>query len=167
MKQSSLTAYYTDPMIIRQIWQKLLDDGFEGGRILDPSMGTGNFFAAMPRSIRERSELYGVELDSVTGAIAKQLHPNTHIEVRGFEEVPYQNNSFDLVLTNVPFGNFRIADKNYDKPYMIHDYFVKHSLDLVRDGGQVSIISSIGTMDKRTDNVLQEIKTNTHFLGGV
>ncbi len=167
MKQSSLTAYYTDPMIIRQIWQKLLDDGFEGGRILDPSMGTGNFFAAMPRSIREKSELYGVELDSVTGAIAKQLHPNTHIEVRGFEEVPYQNNSFDLVLTNVPFGNFRIADKNYDKPYMIHDYFVKHSLDLVRDGGQVSIISSIGTMDKRTDNVLQEIKSNTHFLGGV
>ena len=167
MKQSSLTAYYTDPMIIRQIWQKLLDDGFEGGRILDPSMGTGNFFAAMPRSIREKSELYGVELDSVTGAIAKQLHPNVHIEVRGFEEVPYQNNSFDLVLTNVPFGNFRIADKNYDKPYMIHDYFVKHSLDLVRDGGQVSIISSIGTMDKRTDNVLQEIKTNTHFLGGV
>ena len=167
MKQSSLTAYYTDPMIIRQIWQKLVDDGFEGGRILDPSMGTGNFFAAMPRSIRERSELYGVELDSVTGAIAKQLHPNTHIEVRGFEEVPYQNNSFDLVLTNVPFGNFRIADKNYDKPYMIHDYFVKHSLDLVRDGGQVSIISSIGTMDKRTDNVLQEIKSSTHFLGGV
>ena len=167
MKQSSLTAYYTDPMIIRQIWKKLLDDGFEGGRILDPSMGTGNFFAAMPRSIREKSELYGVELDSVTGAIAKQLHPNVHIEVRGFEEVPYQNNSFDLVLTNVPFGNFRIADKNYDKPYMIHDYFVKHSLDLVRDGGQVSIISSIGTMDKRTDNVLQEIKTNTHFLGGV
>lgn len=167
MKQSSLTAYYTDPMIIRQIWQKLLDDGFEGGRILDPSMGTGNFFAAMPRSIREKSELYGVELDSVTGAIAKQLHPNTHIEVRGFEEVPYQNNSFDLVLTNVPFGNFRIADKNYDRPYMIHDYFVKHSLDLVRDGGQVSIISSIGTMDKRTDNVLQEIKSSTHFLGGV
>ena len=167
MKQSSLTAYYTDPMIIRQIWQKLLDDGFEGGRILDPSMGTGNFFAAMPRSIRAKSELYGVELDSVTGAIAKQLHPNVHIEVRGFEEIPYQNNSFDLVLTNVPFGNFRIADKNYDKPYMIHDYFVKHSLDLVRDGGQVSIISSIGTMDKRTDNVLQEIKTNTHFLGGV
>ena len=96
MKQSSLTAYYTDPMIIRQIWQKLLDDGFEGGRILDPSMGTGNFFAAMPRSIREKSELYGVELDSVTGAIAKQLHPNTHIEVRGFEEVPYQNNRFSL-----------------------------------------------------------------------
>ncbi|MEE5697005.1 helicase SNF2, partial [Streptococcus pneumoniae] len=77
------------------------------------------------------------------------------------------NNSFDLVLTNVPFGNFRIADKNYDRPYMIHDYFVKHSLDLVRDGGQVSIISSIGTMDKRTDNVLQEIKSSTHFLGGV
>lgn len=167
MKQSSLTAYYTDPMIIRQIWQKLLDDGFEGGRILDPSMGTGNFFAAMPRRIRDKSELYGVELDSVTGAIANQLHPNVHIEVRGFEEVPYQNNSFDLVLTNVPFGNFRIADKNYDKPYMIHDYFVKHSLDLVRDGGQVSIISSIGTMDKRTDNVLQEIKSSTYFLGGV
>lgn len=167
MKQSSLTAYYTDPMIIHAIWQKLLDDGFEGGRILDPSMGTGNFFAAMPKVLRDKSELYGVELDNITGAIAKQLHPNDYIEVRGFEEVPFQAKSFDLVVTNVPFGNIRIADTNYSKPYMIHDYFVKHSLDLVRDGGQVALISSIGTMDKRTDNILQEIKESTDFLGGV
>ena len=166
MKQSSLTAYYTDPMIIHAIWQKLLDDGFEGGRILDPSMGTGNFFAAMPKVLRDKSELYGVELDNITGAIAKQLHPNDYIEVRGFEEVPFQAKSFDLVVTNVPFGNIRIADTNYSKPYMIHDYFVKHSLDLVRDGGQVALISSIGTMDKRTDNILQEIKESTDFLGG-
>ena len=167
MKQSSLTAYYTDPMIIHAIWQKLIDNGFEGGRILDPSMGTGNFFATMPKALRDKSELYGVELDSITGAIAKQLHPNAHIEVRGFEEVPFQAKSFDLVVTNVPFGNIRIADNSYSKPYMIHDYFVKHSLDLVRDGGQVALISSIGTMDKRMDNILQEIKENTDFLGGV
>lgn len=167
MKQSSLTAYYTDPMIIHAIWKKLIDDGFEGGRILDPSMGTGNFFATMPKALRDKSELYGVELDNITGAIAKQLHPKAHIEVRGFEEVPFQAKSFDLVVTNVPFGNIRIADTRYSKPYMIHDYFVKHSLDLVRDGGQVALISSIGTMDKRTDNILQEIKENTDFLGGV
>ena len=111
-----------------------------------------------------KSELYGVELDSVTGAIAKQLHPNVHIEVRGFEEVPYQNNSFDLVLTNVPFGNFRIADKNYDKPYMIHDYFVKHSLDFSkRWRTSVDYLNLLGTMDKRTDNVLQELNPTLIF----
>lgn len=167
MKQSSLTAYYTDPMIIRKMWQKLLDDGFTGGRILDPSMGTGNFFASMPASIREHSELYGVELDGVTGAIAKQLHPNVKIWNKGFEEIPFQEGSFDLVMTNVPFGNIRIADTNYDRPYLIHDYFVKRALDLTVNGGQVALLSSIGTMDKRTDNVLQDIKDIADFLGGV
>ncbi|MGZ7246366.1 hypothetical protein ACXWO4_09925, partial [Streptococcus pyogenes] len=87
-------------------------------------------------------ELYGVELDTITGTIAKHLHPNSHIEVKGFETVAFNENSFDLVLSNVPFANIRIADSRYDKPYMIHDYFVKKSLDLVHDGGQVAIISS-------------------------
>nr|WP_239548791.1 SNF2-related protein [Streptococcus loxodontisalivarius] len=167
MKQSSLTAYYTDPMIIRQMWQKLERSGFKGGRILDPSMGTGNFFSAMPLSIRENSELYGVELDGITGAIAKQLHPNSHISITGFESTTFQDNAFDLVISNVPFANSRIADKAYEKPYLIHDYFLKKSLDLVHDGGQVAIISSIGTMDKRTDNVLKDVKDQTQFLGGV
>lgn len=167
MKQSSLTAYYTDPHLIRQIWEKLERDGFTGGKILDPSMGTGNFFAAMPKHLRENSELYGVELDPITGAIAKHLHPNSHIEVKGFETVAFNDNSFDLVLSNVPFANIRIADSRYDKPYMIHDYFVKKSLDLVHDGGQVAIISSTGTMDKRTENILQDIRETTDFLGGV
>ncbi|HEM4958304.1 TPA: N-6 DNA methylase, partial [Streptococcus suis] len=167
MKQSSLTAYYTDPHLIRQMWEKLERDGFTGGKILDPSMGTGNFFAAMPKHLRENSELYGVELDTITGAIAKHLHPNVHIEVKGFETVNFNENSFDLVLSNVPFANIRIADSHYDKPYMIHDYFVKKSLDLVHDGGQVAIISSTGTMDKRTENILQDIRETTDFLGGV
>ncbi len=167
MKQSSLTAYYTDPLLIREMWNKLEQDGFTGGKILDPSMGTGNFFAAMPNHLRENSELYGVELDTITGTIAKHLHPNSHIEVKGFETVAFNENSFDLVLSNVPFANIRIADSRYDKPYMIHDYFVKKSLDLVHDGGQVAIISSTGTMDKRTENILQDIRETTDFLGGV
>ncbi|HFI0158946.1 TPA: SNF2-related protein [Streptococcus suis] len=167
MKQSSLTAYYTDPDLIRQMWFKLERDGFTGGKILDPSMGTGNFFAAMPKHLREKSELYGVELDTITGAIAKHLHPNSHIEIKGFETVAFNDNSFDLVISNVPFANLRIADNRYDKPYMIHDYFVKKSLDLVHDGGQVAIISSTGTMDKRTENILQDTRETTEFLGGV
>ncbi|TQC13438.1 hypothetical protein DAD63_00485 [Streptococcus agalactiae] len=167
MKQSSLIAYYTDPLLIREMWNKLERDGFTGGKILDPSMGTGNFFAAMPNHLRENSELYGVELDTITGTIAKHLHPNSHIEVKGFETVAFNENSFDLVLSNVPFVNIRIADSRYDKPYMIHDYFVKKSLDLVHDGGQVAIISSTGTMDKRTENILQDIRETTDFLGGV
>ncbi|HEM6163160.1 TPA: DEAD/DEAH box helicase family protein [Streptococcus suis] len=167
MKQSSLTAYYTDPALIRQMWDKLERDGFTGGKILDPSMGTGNFFAAMPKQLREKSELYGVELDTITGAIAKHLHPNSHIEIKGFETVAFNDNSFDLVISNVPFANIRIADNRYDRPYMIHDYFVKKSLDLVHDGGQVAIISSTGTMDKRTENILQDIRETTEFLGGV
>ncbi|HFI2692297.1 TPA: SNF2-related protein [Streptococcus suis] len=167
MKQSSLTAYYTDPALIRQMWDKLERDGFTGGKILDPSMGTGNYFAAMPKHLREKSELYGVELDTITGAIAKHLHPNSHIEIKGFETVEFNDNSFDLVISNVPFANIRIADNRYDKPYMIHDYFIKKSLDLVHDGGQVAIISSTGTMDKRTENILQDICETTEFLGGV
>ncbi|MGU8060600.1 N-6 DNA methylase, partial [Streptococcus suis] len=114
MKQSSLTAYYTDPALIRQMWDKLERDGFTGGKILDPSMGTGNFFAAMSKHLREKSELYGVELDTITGAIAKHLHPNSHIEIKGFETVAFNDNSFDLVISNVPFANIRIADNRYD-----------------------------------------------------
>ncbi|HEM3174030.1 TPA: N-6 DNA methylase [Streptococcus suis] len=167
MKQSSLTAYYTDPALIRQMWVKLERDGFKGGKILDPSMGTGNFFAAMPKHLREKSELYGVELDTITGAIAKHLHPNSHIEIKGFETVAFNDNSFDLVISNVPFANIRIADNRYDKPYMIHDYFVKKSLELLHDGGQIAIISSTGTMDKRTENILQDIRETTEFLGGI
>lgn len=167
MKQSSLTAYYTDPDIIRKIWEKLEADGFTGGRILDPSMGTGNFFAAMPRHLKEKSELYGVELDGITGAIARFLQPSSTVFIKGFEDIPFQTDSFDLVISNIPFGNFRIADSRYDKPYMIHDYFVKKSLDVVRDAGQVVLISSTGTMDKRVDNVLQDVKDSAVFLGGV
>lgn len=167
MKESSLTAYYTDPAIIREMWQKLAADGFTGGRILDPSMGTGNFFAAMPKEIRENSELYGVELDPITGAIARQLQPNVNIQVKGFEETQFNDGAFDLVISNIPFANVRIADTCYDRPYVIHDYFVKRSMDLLRDGGQLNIISSTGTMDKRTGNIVRELEPIINFLGGI
>lgn len=167
MRESSLTAYYTDPEIIREMWQKLINDGFTGGRILDPSMGTGNFFAAMPKEIRDKSKLYGVELDGVTGAIARQLHPNATIQIKGFEETNFNDGAFDLVMSNIPFANVRIADMRYEKPYVIHDYFVKRSMDLLRHGGVLSVISSTGTMDKRTGNVLKDIEGTTDFLGGV
>ena len=108
MKQSSLTAYYTDPSLIRQMWDKLERDGFTGGKILDPSMGTGNFFAAMPKHLREKSELYGVELDTITGAIAKHLHPNSHIEIKGFETVAFNDNSFDLVFQMCPLPIYEL-----------------------------------------------------------
>lgn len=167
LKRSSLTAYYTDPAIALEMWNKLLRDGFKGGNILDPSMGTGIFFMTMPEILRASVNLYGIELDSITGAIAKQLFPLAKILVQGFETVEFSSSCFDLVMTNVPFANLRIIDESYSKPYLIHDYFIKKSLDLVRDNGVVAVISSTGTMDKRSDNILQDIKAYTRFLGGV
>lgn len=168
MRESSLTAYYTDPAIVKEMYQKLLDDGFTGGRILDPSMGTGTFFAAMPEEIRQNSELYGVELDTITGAIAKQLHPDANISIKGFEDMNFNEESFDLVMSNIPFADIKITDKAYEKPYMIHDYFIRKSMDLVRDGGVVSVISSTGTMDKRVGNIMKELADeDINFLGGV
>lgn len=165
-KKKSESGQVFTPEHITSFMYDLLEITYND-RLLDATCGTGNFFAAMPKYLREKSGLYGVELDTITGAIAKHLHPNAHIEVKGFETVAFNDNSFDLVISNVPFANIRIADNKYDKPYMIHDYFVKKSLDLVHDGGQVTIISSTGTMDKRTENILQDIRETTEFLGGV
>ncbi len=167
MRESSLTAYYTDPMIIRNMYKELEENGFKGGRILDPAMGTGNFFSAMPKHLRENSELYGVELDTITGSIAKLLHPQANIKIQGFETVDFNPDSFDVVVGNVPFANFTINDARLKKPYLIHDYFFKKSLNLVRTGGLVSFITSTGTMDKRNSSFRKELHQEAGLIGAI
>lgn len=167
MRESILTSYYTDPKIIHEIYKKLEDMGFKGGRVLDPSMGTGNFFSAMPKEMKNNSELIGVELDSLTAQIASQLHGDTQVYAQGFETVDFKDKSFDLVVGNVPFNDYRITDKKYAKNYYIHDYFLKKSIDLVRDGGIVAVIISTGTMDKLNSNFKNELAETANLLGAV
>ena len=167
MEHSSLTAYYTDPRIVEQMWDYLIKNGFQGGNILDPSMATGIFFGTMPKEIQEKSTLVGVELDTISGQIAKQLFPEATILIQGFETVEFDGKPFDLIMTNVPFSEFRIADMNYDKPYVIHDYFLRKSVDLLHENGVIGFITSMGTANKRSNSILKEIKDEVAFLGGV
>ncbi|MBO6420069.1 SNF2-related protein [Enterococcus gallinarum] len=166
-RESVLTAYYTDPRLIEVIYAKLQDMGFQGGNILDPSMGTGNFFSAMPESLRTQSNLYGVELDPLTGEIAKHLHQDATIEVTGFENTPLNQNGFDLVISNIPFDSIQIEDSNYDHSYAIHDYFIKKALDSVKEGGIVAVITSTSTLDKQSENVRREFAKIAELLGAV
>lgn len=169
MEMSSLTAYYTSPEIATAMWNKIVESGFKGGNILDPSMGTGIFFETMPEDIKKNSTLYGIELDTITGAIAKHLHQDATVLVQGFETVNFEGTPFDLVITNVPFADVRIVDKAYDnKPYRIHDYFFKKAIDLVPYHGMVVAITSTGTADKSAGSILPELRrSGTQFLGGV
>lgn len=169
MEMSSLTAYYTSPEIATAMWDKIVESGFKGGNILDPSMGTGIFFETMPEDIKKNSTLYGIELDTITGAIAKHLHQDATVLVQGFETVNFEGTPFDLVITNVPFADVRIVDKAYEnKPYRIHDYFFKKAIDLVPYHGMVAAITSTGTADKSAGSILPELRrSGTQFLGGV
>lgn len=169
MEMSSLTAYYTSPEIATAMWDKIVESGFKGGNILDPSMGTGIFFETMPEDIKKNSTLYGIELDTITGAIAKHLHQDATVLVQGFETVNFEGTPFDLVITNVPFADVRIVDKAYDnKPYRIHDYFFKKAINLVPYHGMVAAITSTGTADKSAGSILPELRrSGTQFLGGV
>ena len=169
MEMSSLTAYYTSPEIATAMWDKIVESGFKGGNILDPSMGTGIFFETMPEDIKKNSTLYGIELDTITGAIAKHLHQDATVLVQGFETVNFEGTPFDLVITNVPFADVRIVDKAYDnKPYRIHDYFFKKAIDLVPYHGMVAAITSTGTADKSAGSILPDLRrSGTQFLGGV
>lgn len=166
-RESVLTAYYTDPRIIQVIYQKIEEMGFKGGTILDPSTGTGNFFSAMPKTIRDNSTLYGVELDTITGRIAQQLHPDAKIEITGFEKIPLNREKFDLVISNIPFDNFKIEDDNYSKRYAIHDYFIKKAIDSTKEGGIVTVITSTSTMDKSDSSVRREYAKKADLLGAV
>lgn len=169
MEMSSLTAYYTSSEIATAMWDKIVESGFKGGNILDPSMGTGIFFETMPEDIKKNSTLYGIELDTITGAIAKHLHQDATVLVQGFETVSFEGTPFDLVITNVPFADVRIVDKAYEnKPYRIHDYFFKKAIDLVPYHGMVAAITSTGTADKSAGSILPELRrSGTQFLGGV
>lgn len=167
-RASSLTAFYTSPEIIQAIYKGLSDLGFENGRILEPSMGTGNFFHGMPESMKSSSELFGVEIDPLTASIAKQLQQTVNIQAKGFEATHFAENGMDLVVTNVPFSDrIHLTHPSYDRPYVIHDYFIKRALDLVHEGGLVAVITSTGTMDKRDSRFRTELSQKARLLKAI
>lgn len=166
-RESTLNAHYTSPTIIRSIYATLERMGFEKGNILEPSMGIGNFFGMLPETMQD-SRLYGVELDSLTGRIARQLYPQANIQIAGFEKTDHPNDFFDVVVGNVPFGQYKVADKPYDKHnFLIHDYFLAKSLDKVRPGGVVAVVTSKGTMDKKSPDVRKYLAQRAELLGAV
>ena len=171
-RESTLNAYYTSPTIIRGIYHTLEKMGFAKGNILEPSMGIGNFFGMLPETMRD-SKLYGAELDSLTGRMAKQLYPKANITVDGFEKTGYPNDFFDVVIGNVPFGQYKVPDKKYDKQnfggtgFLIHDYFFAKAIDQVRPGGIIAFITSKGTMDKENPKVRKYIAQRAELLGAV
>ena len=170
-RASTLNAHYTSPMVIRAIYEAVEQMGFHSGNILEPSCGVGNFFGMLPDSMSE-SKLYGVELDSITGRIARQLYPNARIEVNGFEKTQYPDGVFDLAIGNVPFGNYRVSDRPYDRHnLLIHDYFFAKTIDKVRAGGIIAFITSNGisggTMDKKDAHAREYMARRCDLLGAV
>ena len=170
-RASTLNAHYTSPMVIRAIYEAVEQMGFHSGNILEPSCGVGNFFGMLPESMSE-SKLYGVELDSITGRIARQLYPNARIEVNGFEKTQYPDGVFDLAIGNVPFGNYRVSDRHYDRHnLLIHDYFFAKTIDKVRAGGIIAFITSNGisggTMDKKDAHAREYMARRCDLLGAV
>ena len=163
---STLNAHYTSPMVIRAMYEALGNMGFQSGNILEPSCGVGNFFGMLPESMSQ-SRLYGVELDSITGRIARQLYPDAQIEIRGFEKTS-RKDFFDVAVGNVPFGNYKVADKPFDKyGFLIHDYFFAKALEQVRPGGVIAFITSKGTMDKASPDVRRYIAQRAELLGAI
>ena len=166
-RESTLTAFYTTPLVCRSIYRALENMGFRTGNILEPSMGAGNFFGTLPESMKD-SRLYGVELDSVTGRIAQKLYPHADIQVCGFEEANLPDSFFDVAVGNVPFGNFGVDDERYNKHgFRIHDYFFAKAIDKVRAGGIVAFVTSKGTMDKKDPSVRKYLAERAELLGAV
>ena len=166
-RESTLNAHYTSPVIIQEIYRTLQRMGFTKGNLLEPSMGIGNFFGMLPETMRE-SHLYGVELDSLTGRIARLLYPKANITGDGYEKTAFPNDFFDAAVGNVPFGQYKVADKKYDKfNFLIHDYFFGKTLDQVRPGGVIAFVTSKGTMDKENPKVRKYIAQRAELLGAV
>ena len=166
-KESTLTAFYTPPVVIKAMYEALDRLGFSQGNILEPSCGTGNFFGLLPESMAG-SKLHGVEIDPLTGEIAKQLYQKAKIAVEGFEDTKLPDNHFDVVLGNVPFGEFKVDDSRYNaQKFLIHDYFFAKALDKVRTGGVVMFVTSKGTMDKASPEVRRYIAQRAELLGAV
>ena len=166
-KESTLTAFYTPKTVIDSVYKTLSDMGFKSGNILEPSMGIGNFIGNLPDEMN-KSKFYGVELDSISGRIGKLLYPESEVQIKGFEETSFSNNFFDAVIGNVPFGEYKVNDRDYNKNnFLIHDYFFAKSIDKVRNGGVISFITSSGTMDKKDESVRRYIAARAEFLGAI
>ena len=166
-RASTLNAFYTSPTVIRSMYEALENMGLKQGNILEPSCGVGNFMGLIPESMG-KANMYGVELDPVSGRIAKQLYQKNKIAVQGFEETSYPDSFFDCVIGNVPFGAYQVSDRRYDRHhFMIHDYFIAKSLDLARPGGVVAVVTSSGTMDKQNPAVRQYIANRAELLGAI
>ena len=166
-RASTLNAFYTSPTVIRSMYEALENMGLKQGNILEPSCGVGNFMGLIPESM-SKANMYGVELDPVSGRIAKQLYQKNKIAVQGFEETSYPDSFFDCVIGNVPFGAYQVSDRRYDRHhFMIHDYFIAKSLDLIRPGGVVAVVTSSGTMDKQNPAVRQYIANRAELLGAI
>ncbi|MCH5353649.1 MAG: DEAD/DEAH box helicase family protein [Acutalibacter sp.] len=166
-RASSLTAFYTSPVIVEAMYQALAQMGFQSGNILEPSCGIGNFIGMLPETMAD-SKAYGVEIDSISGRIARQLYQNSSIVVNGFEKVQMPDSFFDVAIGNVPFGDFKVLDKRYDKNHwLIHDYFFGKTLDKVRPGGIVAFITSKGTMDKENSAVRKYLAQRADLIGAI
>ena len=166
-RASVLNAHYTSPTIIRAIYDAAAQFGFENGRILEPSMGVGNFFGMLPESMKD-SQLTGVELDSISGRIARKLYPNADIKITGYENTKFADNSFDVAIGNVPFGDYSLHDRRYDKDHLlIHDYFFVKTLDKVRPGGIVAFVTSKGTLDKANPAARRLMAERADLLGAI
>lgn len=166
-RESTLTAFYTPKVVIDSIYKALSNIGFENGNILEPSMGTGRFIGNLPDNMQE-SKFYGVELDSISGQIAKKLYPNANIQIKGFEKTEFSNNLFDVAVGNVPFGEYKVSDREYEKNnFLIHDYFFAKTLDKVRSGGIIAFITSSGTLDKKSEDIRRYISERAEFLGAI
>ena len=166
-RASTLNAFYTSPTVIKAMYEALGNMGLKQGNILEPSCGVGNFMGLLPESMGAAS-MYGVELDPVSGQIAKQLYQKNRIAVQGFEETSYPDSFFDCVIGNVPFGAYQVSDRRYDRHhFLIHDYFIAKSLDLIRPGGVVAVVTSSGTMDKQNPAVRQYLANRAELLGAI
>lgn len=167
-RSSVLDAFFTDSVIIDSIYKVMQNAGFKGGNILEPAMGIGNFFGRLPSELRENSKLYGVEKDSLSGRIAQKLYPQADITIDGFENTHFQDNSFDVAIGNIPFGDFGVIDKKYSSQNLkIHDYFFVKSLDKVRDGGVVAFVTSKGTLDKKDSSFRRALAEKADLVGAV
>ena len=166
-RESTLTAFYTPPVVIRGIYAALGQMGFTQGNILEPACGIGNFLGMLPENM-SGSKLYGVELDDLSGRIARQLYQKSSIAVQGYEKTAFPDNFFDVAIGNVPFGQFHVADKRYDRlNFPIHEYFIAKALDQVRPGGVIAVVTSSYTMDKRTASARKYIAQRSELLGAI
>lgn len=167
-RASTPNAHYTEPQVIKAIYKALSRFGFKGGNILEPSMGTGLFYSLVPEDISDKSKLYGVELDSVSGRISKQLYQKADIRIQGFEETDFSDNFFDIAGGNVPFGDYKLHDRKYDKLNLnIHDYFFAKTLDKVRPGGIIAYITSKGTLDKANSSFRRYLAERAELIGAI